>query len=392
MTDAELRVGLGLLSVYPSSNAGTTTYVRGVLRGLADDPSVRITAIANTEMAAACEDLTGPRFVVRDSRRFTRLERRMGRVAALSIASSSSIAANVWGEEIDVVHYPQSVRAPRLRRPTVVTLHDVLHRDHPELFSAPVRAWRRLMYDESARRADVVITDSEHAASRIEHHLGIDRSRIVVSHLGVDHQLFTPATAASDQQTLRALGIAAPFLYYPASLAPHKNHATLLRALQMLDGRHLVLTGPHSGRLAELEAEAQARGVRDRVHHLGMVDTAVLPVLYRNAECLVFPSLYEGFGVPIVEAMACGCAIACSNRGAPAEIAGGAAYPFDPESPEAIAHAVRSLDDPELRSRLATLGVTRAEHFTWQEAARHHLLAYRSALAGAAGADDPAQT
>jgi glycosyltransferase involved in cell wall biosynthesis len=236
------------------------------------------------------------------------------------------------------------------------------------------------MYDESARRADAVITVSEHARARIIDRLGIDPNRVHVSYHGVDSTLFTPEPAANDPEIRRHLGIDRPYIYYPASLAPHKNHSALLRALRMLEGRSLLLTGPHANRLDELLAEARACGVGDRVHHVGIVAADMLPALYRGASCLVFPSLYEGFGVPIVEAMASGCPVACSDRGAPVEVAGGAALAFEPEHPEAIADAVNALDDPVVRDRCIADGLQRAAQFNWPSVAQRHRRVYELAL------------
>ncbi len=380
MADSPLRVGVCLLSVYPSSNAGTTTYVRGLLSGLSDDGAVEVIALANSAMGRVCGDLAGHGTTVRGSHRFAVAERRFGRVPALVMTTVLPVVTAGGLQDVDVVHYPQTVRSPRVDRPVVVTLHDVLHLDLPHLFSTSVRIWRRLMYDESARRADAVITNSEHARARIVDRLAIDPARIHVSYQGVDTTLFTPEPAPNDAEVRRGLGIDGTYLFYPASLAPHKNHSALLRALRLVEEQRLVLTGPHANRFDKLMAEANACGVGDgQIKHLGMVASDALPALYRGASCLVFPSLYEGFGVPIVEAMASGCPVACSDRGAPVEIAGGAALVFDPGQPEAIADAVHRLDDPVVRERCVTDGLRRAAQFNWLSVAQRHRRVYELA-------------
>jgi len=376
IASSPLRVGVSLLSVYPDNNAGTTTYVRGLLSGLSHDKGVNVVALANPAIGRACGDLAGDGTLIRGSLRYATAERRLGRVAALGITAALPVVTAGDLRELDVVHYPQTVRSPRVDRPVVVTLHDVQHIDLPHMFSASVRIWRRLMYDEAARRADAVITNSEHSRARIVDRLGIDPARIHVSYQGVDTKLFTPKSASSDSEVRRSLGVDERYLYYPASLAPHKNHGALLRALRLLDGRRLLLTGPYANRLNELLAEADACGVSDRIQHLGMVSADALPALYRGASCLVFPSLYEGFGVPIAEAMASGCPVVCANREAPAEIAGGAALLVDPEEPEAIATAVRELDDPATRENCIAAGIRRATQFNWASVARLHRHVY----------------
>jgi glycosyltransferase involved in cell wall biosynthesis len=379
MPGSSLRVGLGLLSVYPSSNAGTTTYVRGLLSGLFNVDALDVIALANPALGEACSYLADHGTMLRGSKRYATAERRFGRVPALCMTAALPIITAGDLRKVDIIHYPQTVRSPRIDRPVVVTLHDVLHLDLPHLFSPPVRVWRRLMYDESARRADAVITVSEHARERIIERLSIDPARVHVSYHGVDSASFTPEPAANDTKIRRSLGIDEPYLYYPASLALHKNHTVLLRALRLLEGWRLLLTGPHANRLDELMIEARTYGVSDRVQHLGMVTAEALPALYRGASCLVFPSLYEGFGVPIAEAMASGCPVVCSDRGAPAEIAGDAAVVFDPEQPDAIANAVRELEDPVVRERCVAAGTHRAAQFNWTNVAQRHCHVYRLA-------------
>jgi glycosyltransferase involved in cell wall biosynthesis len=379
MARPSLRVGLGLLSVYPSNNAGTTTYVRGLLSGLSDDETLEVIALANPALGRACSDLAGHGIMVCGSRRYATVERRFGRVPALCLTATLPVITAGDLQHVDVVHYPQTVRSPRVDRPVVVSLLDVQHLDLPHMFSTSVRMWRRLMYDESARRADAVITISEHARARIIDRLGIDPTRVHVSYLGVDSTFFTPEPATNDDEVRRRLGIDEPYIYYPASLAPHKNHSALVRALRLLKGRHLVLTGPYANRLDELLAEGDASGVGDRIQHLGMVAAEALPALYRGASCLVFPSLYEGFGVPIIEAMASACPVACSDRGAALEIAGEAALTFDPEQPEAIADAVRKLDDPAIQERCVAAGLRRAGQFNWTNVAHRHRQVYELA-------------
>jgi glycosyltransferase involved in cell wall biosynthesis len=224
MGSQPLRVGLGLLSVYPSNNAGTTTYVRGLLAGLSHDQSIEVIALANPALGLACGDLVGPNIRLRGSRRYATVERRLGRVPALCISSALPVITAGGLQDVDVVHYAQTVRSPRTDRPVVLTLHDVQHLDLPQMFSPSVRMWRRVMYDESARRADAVITVSEHARQRIIERLGIDPARVHVSYHGVDPTLFTAEPAANDEDLRTGLGVEGPYLYYPASLAPHKNH------------------------------------------------------------------------------------------------------------------------------------------------------------------------
>jgi glycosyltransferase involved in cell wall biosynthesis len=273
----------------------------------------------------------------------------------------------VWpridGREFDVVHYPVTVPVPDVRgAPRVVSLLDVQHHELPGMFSRAERWFRGWAYDGSARRADQVITISEHARRGIVERLGIAPERVHAIHLGVDHARFTP-----DGPTLA--GLPQRYVVYPANLWPHKNHAGLLRAWELVrdPDLHLVLTGQTYGRPAP---------AGERVVHLGHVPPDDLPALLRGAEALVFPSLFEGFGLPVLEAMACGTPVAASDRGAIAEVAGDAARLFDPADPEAIAAAIEAAAGDE---GLRAAGLAHAASFTWEETARRHLAVYEAA-------------
>jgi glycosyltransferase involved in cell wall biosynthesis len=266
------------------------------------------------------------------------------------------------------------VPVPRFAGPTVVTLHDLQHIELPGFFSRAERLYRRFAYEAAARRAAAVVTPSEHARSTAADRLGIDPERVVVAPHGVDHARFTPDGPEEGPER---------FLYYPANLWPHKNHARLLEGLAQAADREisLVLTGNDYGRLDELYAHAERLGVRSRVEHLGFVEHDVLPALLRRARGMVFPSLYEGFGQPPLEAMACGCAVASSTRGPLAEVCSGAVLELDPEDPASIASAIDRLasDDP-LVADLAARGPERAAAYTWKRSAELHLRAYELAL------------
>lgn len=379
-----LRVGLGLLSVYPSRNAGTTTYVRGLLGGFSEldrrEDGLEVFAMMNDDMADACRDLGDDRVQVAASSRFAMFEQRVGRIPSLALASARGKVFYPSVGNLDLVHYIQTVRAPRIGLPVVVTLHDVLHLDCPQLFSPTVRSWRRMMYDASARRADAIITVSSHARERIVDHLGVDPSVVHVVHHGVDSKRFSHAVQPDDPALRKALGVDGSYLFYPASLSPHKNHGALIQALRYVPDKRVVLVGPASSRLEQLLSEADGWGVRDRVQHLGMVVPEALPALYRGAHCLVFPSLYEGFGLPILEAMACGCPVVCSDAGPSAEIAGNCALLVNAKQPEGIVAAVREFDSATMREDYATRGLRRAGGFSWLAAARGHQLVYDSVL------------
>jgi len=185
----------------------------------------------------------------------------------------------------------------------------------------------------------------------------------------------------------RRHGLERPFLYYPAASWPHKNHVALLEALRLLLDRgrfdgDLVLSGLAREGHGEVEQAIARLRLTERVRLLGHVPGGELPALYGSAEALVFPSRFEGFGLPVLEAMACGCPVACSDTTSLPEVAGGAALLFDPGAPEDIAARVGDLlDDGGLRQRLRAAGLRRAADFGWDRVARETVASYRAAAA-----------
>jgi glycosyltransferase involved in cell wall biosynthesis len=274
---------------------------------------------------------------------------------------------------VDVLHYPLTVPVPRFAGPTVVTLHDLQHIELPSFFSRAERLYRRFTYDGAARRASVVVTPSEHARSMAVSRLGLDGSRVVVAPHGVDHERFTPDGPEAGPER---------FLYYPANLWPHKNHRRLLEGLARAQDRsiELVLSGKPDGS-EELLALAGQLGVGDRVTHLGYVSHHKVPALLRGARAMIFPSLFEGFGQPPLEAMACGCAVASSARGALAEVCSGAVLELDPLDVGSIAAAIDVLAcDDALVADLGRCGPERARAYTWARSAALHMEAYEQAV------------
>ncbi len=242
-----------------------------------------------------------------------------------------------------------------------MTLHDTQHRDMPEFFGPARRSFRRIAYDRAARNAAAVVVTSEFVRQRAVQLLDLDPGRVHVVPHAIDHSVFKLGDEEPE-----------PILLYPARPWPHKNHTRLFEAFAALRQTRpqlrLVLTGGGLERLDPLP---------EGVESLGSVPPEHLASLYRRAACLVFPSLYEGFGLPVLEAMACGCPVAASNAGAIPEIAGDAAVLFDPEDVEAMGEAMVEAD--RRRDELKELGLARAARFTWDETARLHEDVYTTA-------------
>jgi glycosyltransferase involved in cell wall biosynthesis len=266
-------------------------------------------------------------------------------------------------DELDAVHFPLTVMLPRVSEPpAAVSLLDIQHLFYPEFFSRAERLYRGLAYGWSLREARTVIAISRHVKESLVERMDLEADRIEVIHLGLDHDLFRPGEEPRES-----------FLLYPANPWPHKNHERLFEALTRLRREHpglrLVLTGSGLERLSPPE------GVEVR----GRVPREQLASLYRRASALVFPSLYEGFGQPPLEAMASGCPVACSTAGALPEVCGSAARYFDPMSVDEMVEAVLTvLDNPD---RLVERGLERAAEFTWDACGHAHDRVYRGLVA-----------
>lgn len=376
-----LTVAMSLLPLAPGRAGGSESYLRGLVGALADrETEVRVVLLAGRAVAPAYAGLARGAVELRTVRGVRVAGGGAGRAAGLAAAGlRRRRLGRAIPAEAAVLHHPLTLPLPAAAIPTVVTLHDVQHHEHPEFFSAFERRFRARAYDDAARSAAAVIVPTEHARAAAIRHLGIDPNRIVASHLAVDHRRFTPEPPDADARALAALDLPARYVLYPANLWPHKNHARLVEALGRTADRELalVLTGRDMGRLGELRQAARRAGVEERVRHLGYVGSDAVAPLHRRARALAFPSLYEGFGQPPLEAMACGCPVACSDRGSLPEVVGGAAVMFDPDDPAAIAAAIdRVVDDEPLRERLVAAGLERARGFTWAAAAERHLRVY----------------
>ena len=343
-----MRVGLSLLTLIPGISGGSETYVRELSRALGRIGTHEYLAVVPPLAPDAGEGLPT---VVAD--RYGNSTTTMGRLRAMGAATLWPSGLRSLLDSVDVVHYPLTVPVPRPDRPHVITVQDIQHLDLPELFSRGERLFRHLAYDRAASRATEVIVISEFVRGRAVELLDLDPEHVHAIWLGVDHDRFTPSPDTQRE----------PLLLYPARPWPHKNHARLFDAFAQIRRNRpelrLLLTGVGH------DAHSLPEGVEAR-----SVSRAELVDLYRRAACLVFPSLYEGFGLPPVEAMACGCPVAAAATGSLPEVCGDAAVLFDPVDPEAIAAGI---DEALTRTvELNERGLRRAALFTWDETARAH--------------------
>lgn len=349
-----MRVGLSLLTLVPRISGGSETYARELVRALGAVGAHQYRVL----LPRIADDVEGLPSEVVDEYRASRST--PGRMLAMGegVVRGGRLRARLAG--CDVVHFPLTVMIPRVASPpAVTTVLDLQHETLPQFFSRAELAYRRAAYGWSVRRSALVITISEHAARAIVDRFGIAPERVRPIHLGVDHGVFSPGAEAREQ-----------FLVYPAREWPHKNHARLFEAFAVLRDRHPEL---------ELVLTAYEGPTPSGVRSLGHVPREQLVGLYRTAAGLVFPSEYEGFGQPPLEAMACGCPVACSDAASLPEVCGDAARLFDPHSVEQMVDAVEEILAHPVD--WSARGIERAAQFSWDRTARAHDAVYAE-LAG----------
>ena len=255
----------------------------------------------------------------------------------------------------------------------VLVAPDIQHEYHPEFFSEHELSERRRLYTESARQAAHICAISDYTRSTLIERFGIPEDRITTTPLAAD-PVFYPGSAArsASRRVLDKYGLSpGEYVLMPGHTWPHKNHAGAFRALRVLRDAYglkplIVCTGARRGNahglaslLAELDLEQQVR-------FLGYCPAVDMPGLYEGARAMLFPSLFEGFGMPVLEAMWCSCPVVCSNTTSLPEVAGDAALMTDPRSPDALANALsRALTDEEVRARLIARGLERVAKFSW---------------------------
>ena len=261
----------------------------------------------------------------------------------------------------------------------VTTFHDLFVMTG-EFSTSEFRRRFTALARDAAARSDHIVAVSAYTASQVEGLLGVEPGRISVVHHGVDP---VPAFEAPDLAVFRRrLRLERPFLLHVGAIQERKNIRRLVEAFQELqDGVDLVLAGSEGYAAAQIRHAIAASPARHRIRSLGYVDRATLDRLYRSAAALAFPSLDEGFGVPVLEAMSAGLPVVTSNRAATCEVAGDAALLVDPTDVPSLAAALRrALEDSALRGQLSRKGRARAAEFRWDRAAAETLALYRRLL------------
>ena len=287
------------------------------------------------------------------------------------------VDADVWHGP----HYTMPLRAPI---PTVVTVHDLTFFDHPEWHERTKVPYFRRMIKASARRATEIVCVSEFTAHRLAA-IAPPRGRVTVARHGVDHRRFrTEGDAAADRALLAAHGITAPYIGFVGTLEPRKDVPTLVAAFAPLTHDHpdlrLALVGGDGWGVDQIRTAITNSGAATHIVRTGYVDDDVVPALYRQAEAVVYPSFEEGFGVPALEALACGAPLVTTAGSALAEVVGDAARIVPVHDEVALAAALREVvEDHAVAAALRQRGPRQARPFTWARSIEQHLEVYERA-------------
>lgn len=368
------HIGLNLV-YWQRDSGGPGTYARELILALKTvRPDVRLTAWVGTGAPPGLDELPVD---------WVRLPLKSSGSAAHVGYELGLLGFDARRRGVDVVHglaYATPFVAPGVA--TVVTLLDLTWRHQPDSVTRLTRGMFRLMTATCGRTADRIIAISDTVRDDLVATAGIRRERIDVTPLGVRQDPLAEATPARVLRERFDLPEDAPVILCVAQVVAHKNLGALIRALPALPHAQLVIAGRRTSHCDELEALARRLGVQDRLALPGYVEDADLEGLYALATCFAHPSVLEGFGLPLLEAMRRGVPVACSSVSALPEVAGGAARLFDPRDDVSVAAAIGDLvADPALRAELAARGRGRAAELTWERTAEATLASYERALA-----------
>ncbi len=369
-----MRVGLNLLHLVPRETGGGELYARRLIPALLETRSdLRLVVFAGHEGAPslAAEPWASEVELVHVPVRSRSRPRRV-------LAEQTLIPRAARRARIDLLHNAQNTAPIVPWVPQVTTILDVIYKRHPETHAGVLAAGVALLVPLAARRSQRILTLSEAAKEDIAHYLHVDRDRIDVTPLGPG--LPGDVSPVPEPELRRRLELGdAPIVLTVSAKRPHKNLERLLEAIAEVDVEPKpLLVAPGYETVFEPELRRRAG---DRVRFFGWVDDDVLEGLYRAATSFVFPSLAEGFGLPVLEAMVRGVPVACSQIGPLEEVAGDAALYFDPRSVADMARAIETLlSDGELRDRLRSAGAARAKKFSWDVTAAATLDSYERAL------------
>jgi len=357
---------------------GIGTYVRNLVREFARQESPEHYVLICQPRDEAFVRALGPRF-----------EPLVDRSANYSIREQFSVPIDLRRARVQLFHAPHYVISPLTAGRVVVTIHDCIHLRFPQyLPNRAAHAYARTFMALSARRASRVITVSQASKDDIQHYLHAPADKIDVIHNGLDSRFLMAPDEAHVARVRDRFMLNAPFVLYAGNIKPHKNVDRLIEAFALMrksghEDVTLLIIGDEVSKFPGLRRLVHRHHLHQQVRFLGFVPDETLAALYHLARVFVFPSLYEGFGFPPLEAMASGTAVITSNVSSLPEVVGDAALLIDPLDPAALAAAMsRVLGDDRLRADLVRRGHERVKAFSWARAADATRSVYRRVIDG----------
>lgn len=366
-----MRIGVNLLAVLPGKIGGMEQYVRNLI-------SYSLNNNEGHEWFLFLAEYNYHTFP--DGRHLHKiLFRDMTRAHELFHQQIQLLRLDLWFCPLLVLQ-PSDVTIP-----SVINIPDIQHEFYPQFFDAPVLKWRRDNYQPSAEKSSAVLTLSEFSRQSILEKFQLPPHKVHAVHLDASGEFSQPHEPELDQAFRQKYQLPEEYGLFPANTWRHKNHTSLLQALIILRNKYnfkvnMVFTGsPQEAHQNVINMITQHQ-LWDQIKWLNYLPQNEMPSLYRNAKFLCFPSLFEGFGIPLVEAMRSNLPITCSHAGSIPEVVGQAALLFDPHIPEDIAVKIAAMSDPALRADLIAKGAQQAKQFSWEKCARQTLAVFQSVV------------
>jgi len=363
-----MRIGINALYLLPGKVGGSEIYIRNLVKHLAGTGGNNTFVVFTNKESAGVFDDAGPGV----------------EIVPCPIQASSRPVRILWEQvvlpfqilrhKIDIL-FSAGMTAPLICPvPSVLVIHDLQHVLQPQNFPRGYLLFLKTVIHLSVRAADGIVTISRKVRDDILKFYRIPSGEIAVIHHGVDKDVFFPRGAIEVEAIRGKYDLPERFILYAAASLPHKNHARLLEAMRILKERGyrtgLVLIGARDKGYDSIAEKIKKMGLQTEVIFTGWLSFEDIPSIYCASDAFVFPSLNEGFGLPIIEAMACGVPVVCSNIEPLPEVAGDAAHFFDPYDPASIAEGISTvISDRDLRRELIEKGFRRAAEFTWEDTA-----------------------
>lgn len=357
-----MRIGIHLLDLTPGQIGGLEQYVRNLL-------AYTIRQFEQYEI-----------FLFLRNHNIDSFSDRSGNVFKILIDGKEERNAQLhrWirGLNLNVWFCPLLVLEPLdVGIPSVVTIPDLQHEVYPEFFDPSILQWRLKNYKESAEKSSAVLTLSNYSKQMIVKTYNVAKEKVHAIHLDSSREFYQELDEERNREVIRKYGLPDQYGYYPANTWPHKNHLRLLEAVRILKQRHhipikIVFTGSRHQEHSSISNYIREHDLSGQIYVLDYIPQDEMPYLYKNADFLVFPSLFEGFGIPLVEAMRMKTPILCSNSTSIPEIVGDCALLFDPHNPEDIAAKMLQIRDDAVRKDLIRKGLRKSGKFSWNKCAQ----------------------